>query len=70
MADQIHTFIIEIPPELEFNEEDIALLKGRFQEDAGLLIDQKEGIASGSDLTNIGRVNVITKVQEAQPPEE
>jgi len=67
MADQIHTFIIEIPSELDFNEKDIKKLEGRFVPDAGIVIDEKQGIQPDEPFTNTGAVKVIFRVQ---PPAE
>lgn len=68
---EIHTFIIEIPGELELSEEEVADLEGRFLVDAGILIDKKMGIMLPSDTTNINNVRVITRLQQpVEPPQD
>ena len=66
MSGKIHTFVIEIPGDLELTPEEIANLEGRFQEDAGIIINMKEGLAEDHPFVNIGAVRVVTRLQ----PEE
>ena len=63
MSGKIHTFIIEIPRDLELTPEEIADLEGRFQEDAGIIVEKKEGDEVDGPFVNIGAVRVITRLQ-------
>lgn len=65
MAGKEHTFIIEIPADLQLNEEERAALEGHFQVDAGNLLDERDGINPDDPFTNRSAVQVITRVQSA-----
>jgi hypothetical protein len=68
MADKIHTFIIEIPKDVEFTPEEITTLEGQFQVDAGHILDARVPESEPTEFTNVGSVRVVTKIQAEEQP--
>lgn len=69
MSHEIHTFIIDIPPELQLTEEERSELEGLFQVDAGHLLDRRAG-PDPPPFTNVQAVRVVTRLraESLNPP--